>query len=159
MVNLLEYFKIYSFRRQFRHQFSTVYHVIFRHHRMVLERLLCKFWRVWTNTSNVINGISVKIWLSISKVIYLDVYSDVNSQSSFKNFAGTIGCYFSDCPVNSVKFERVLLKLLVRLVVNLLEYFKSYSFRRQFRHQFSTVYHVILQAPLDGITATALYIL
>ena len=30
VVNLLEYFKIYSFRRQFRHQFSTVYHVILR---------------------------------------------------------------------------------------------------------------------------------
>ena len=31
-----------------------------------------------------------------------------------------------------------------------------YAFRRQFRRQFSTVYYVILQAPLDGITATAL---
>ena len=72
------------------------------------------------------------------------------------NFAGTTSNYSGDCPEKFVKFERVFLKLLVRLVVNLLEYFKIYSFRRQFRHQFSTVYHVILQAPLDGITATAL---
>ena len=42
------------------------------------------------------------------------------------NFASTIGCYFSDCPENSVKFDGVLLKLLVRLVVNLLEYFNIY---------------------------------
>ena len=72
------------------------------------------------------------------------------------NFAGTTCNYSGDCPEKFLKFERVFLKLLVRLVVNLLEYFKIYSFRRQFRHQFSTVYHVILQAPLDGITATAL---
>ena len=72
------------------------------------------------------------------------------------NFAGTTCNYSGDCPEKFVKFERVFLKLLVRLVVNLLEYFKINSFRSQFRHQFSTVYHVILQAPLDGITATAL---
>ena len=72
------------------------------------------------------------------------------------NFAGTTCNYSGDCPEKFVKFERVLLKLLLRLVVNLLEYFKIYSFRRQFRHQFSTVYHVIFQAPSDGIRATAL---
>ena len=72
------------------------------------------------------------------------------------NFAGTTCNYCGDCPEKFVKFVRVFLKLLVRLIVNLLEYFKIYSFRRQFRHQFSTVYHVILQAPSDGITATAL---
>ena len=72
------------------------------------------------------------------------------------NYAGTTCNYSGDCPEKFVKFERVLLKLLVRLVVNLFEYFKNYSFRRQFRRQFSTVYHVILQAPSDGITATAL---
>ena len=72
------------------------------------------------------------------------------------NFAGITCNYSGDCPEKFVKFERVLLKLLVRLVVNLLEYFKIYSFRRRFRRQFSTVYHVILQAPWDGITATAL---
>ena len=71
-------------------------------------------------------------------------------------FAGSTFNYSGDCPEKFVKFERVFLKLLVRLVVNLLEYFKIYSFRRQFRNQFSTAYHVILQAPLDGITATAL---
>ena len=72
------------------------------------------------------------------------------------NSAGTIGWYYGDCPVNSVKFERILQKLLMRLVWDLIEYFKSYSFRRQFRRQFSIVLHVILQAPLDVISATAL---
>ena len=102
VVNLLEYFKIYSFRRQFRHQFSTVYQ---------------------------------------------------------RNFAGTIGWYYGDCPVNYVKFEKILQKLLMRLVWNLIEYFKSYLFRRQFRRQFLTVFHVVLQAPSNGIMATALWIL
>ena len=39
----------------------------------------------------------------------------------------------------------------MRLVWNLIEYFKSYLFRRQFRRQFSTVFHVVLQAPSNGI--------
>ena len=94
VVNLLEYFKIYSFRRQFRRQFST--------------DLPC-------------------------------------------NYAGTIGWYSGDCPVNYVKFERIFQKLLMRLVWNLIEYVKSYSFRLQFRRQFSTVFYIILQAPSDGI--------
>ena len=72
------------------------------------------------------------------------------------NFAGTTCNYSGDCSEKFVKFEPVFLKLLVRLMVDLLEYFKIYSFRRQFRRQFSTVYHVILQAPSDGFTATAL---
>ena len=72
------------------------------------------------------------------------------------NFAGTTCNYSGDCSEKFVNFERVFLKLLVRLVVNLHQHFKTYSFRRQFRHQFSTVHNVILQAPLDGITATAL---
>ena len=53
-------------------------------------------------------------------------------------------------------FHWLLQKLLLRLVWNLIEYFKSYSFRRQVRRQFSTVFHVILQAPSAGLTATAL---
>ena len=76
-----------------------------------------------------------------------------------RNFAGTIGWYYGDCPVNYVKFERTLQKLLMRLVWNLIEYFKRYLFRRQFRRQFSTVFHVVLQAPSNGIMATALWIL
>ena len=72
------------------------------------------------------------------------------------NFAGTTCNYRGDCPEKFIKFERVFPKLLVRLVVNLLESFKIYLFRRQFRHQFWTVYHIILPAPLDGITANAL---
>ena len=156
MVNLLEYFKSYSFRRQFRHQFSTVYHGICRHHWTVLRRLPCKLCKVWASTSQVISEISGKFaW------VFQKLFIETSIQTSILNrlpcsFAGTIEWYYGHCPVNSVEIERVLLKLLVRLVVNLLEYFKSYSFRRQFRHQFSTVYHVILQAPLDGITATAL---
>ena len=98
VVNLLKYFKIYSFRRQFRRKFSTVYHVILQ---------------------------APSHW------------------------------YYGDCPVNSVKFERILQKLLMRLVWNLIEYFKSYSFRCEFRRQFSIVLHVILQAPLHVISATA----
>ena len=39
----------------------------------------------------------------------------------------------------------------MRLVWNLIEYFKSYLFRLQFRRQFSTVFHVVLQAPSNGI--------
>ena len=76
-----------------------------------------------------------------------------------RNFAGAFGWYYGDCPVNYVKFERILQKLLMRLVWNLIEYFKSYLFRRQFRRQFSTVFHVVLQAPSNGIMATALWIL
>ena len=60
VVNLLEYFKMYSFRRQFRHQFSTVYHEILQAPFMVLRRLPCKLCKVWENTSKVINEISVK---------------------------------------------------------------------------------------------------
>ena len=102
VVNVLEYFKIYLFRRQFRHQFSTVYHVILQ---------------------APLDGIT------------------------------------ATAPVNYVKFERILQKLLMRLVWHLIEYFKSYLFRRQFRRQFSTVFHVVLQAPSNGIMATALWIL
>ena len=72
------------------------------------------------------------------------------------NFAGTICNYYGDCPEKLAKFERVLQKLLMRLMWNMIGYFKSYLFRRQFRRKFSTVYHVILQEPSAGITATSL---
>ena len=49
--NLIEYFKSYLFRRQFRRQFSIIFHVI----------LQSKFCKVWASTSNVISEISVKI--------------------------------------------------------------------------------------------------
>ena len=42
------------------------------------------------------------------------------------NFAGTIGWYYGDSPVNFVKFVKVLQKLLMRLVWNLFEYFNIY---------------------------------
>ena len=94
MVNLLEYFKIYSFRRQFRHQFSTVYHVILQ-----------------------------------APMVF-------------------------DCPVNYVKFERILQKLLMRLVRNLIEYFKIYLFRRQFNDMIPQSilnrFNVILHTPFGA---------
>ena len=74
------------------------------------------------------------------------------------NFAGNIDCYYGKFSVSLTKFDLVLKKLLMRLVWNLIEYFKSYSFGRQLRRQFSTVFHVILQAPWPGITATSLLI-
>ena len=40
-------------------------------------------------------------------------------------FAGTISLYYSSFPVNSVKFDEVLQKLIMRLVWNLLEYFQK----------------------------------
>ena len=101
MWNLIKYFKSYSFRRQFRRQFSTVFHVILQAPSMVLWPLPWKFCKVCKSTSNVINEINVKFaWV----------------------------------------FQYI------------------YSCRRQFRRQFSTVFHVILQAPSAGTTATAQWI-
>ena len=66
---------------------------------MLFQRLLCKFYKVWASTSEVISEISGKFaWV----------------------------------------FQYI------------------YSFKRQFGREFSTVYCVILQAPSDGITSTAL---
>ena len=76
--NLIDYFKSYSFRRQFRRQFWTVYNV--KYHRLVLGQLPGEFGGVWLNTSKVINEISVKFHWVFLKVIHLDVNSDVNSQ-------------------------------------------------------------------------------
>ena len=121
---------IYSFRRQFRRQFSTVFYVILQ-----VPQISGHFCHHFYPFSLISQSILIR-------------FSCI--------FAGSTFNYSGDCPEKFVKFERVFLKLLVRLVVNLLEYFKIYSFRRQFRHKFSTVYHVILQVPLDGITATAL---
>ena len=64
-------------------------------------------------------------------------------------FAGTIGWYYGKSPVNIANDW----KLWMRLWLNI---FKSYSFRRELRRQFSTVFHVNLQAPSAGITATSL---
>ena len=41
------------------------------------------------------------------------------------NFAGTIGRYYGNFPINMAKFDRVLQKLLMRLLWNLLEYFQK----------------------------------
>ena len=72
--------KSYSFRRQFRRQFSTVFHVVLQAHWLLLRQLPCKFGEVWLITAKVINEISVKFDLVLLKVIHLDVNSDVNSQ-------------------------------------------------------------------------------
>ena len=138
-------FKSYSFRRQFRRQFSTVSHVILQAPSSGITATALYIWRVSLITSKAINGNSVKFDWVFLKVIHLDVNSDINS--IFHVFAGRqLPC----------KFHWLLSKLLMRLVGNLIEYFKSYSFRRQFRRQFLTVFHVILQAPSAGITAIAL---
>ena len=71
------------------------------------------------------------------------------------NFAGSIDYYYGKFPVSLTKFDWVLKNLLMRLVWNFIEYFKSFLFGRQFRRQFSTVFHVILQTPSPGITATS----
>ena len=136
----------------------------------ILNRFSCNFAGTTCNYSGDCPDKFVKfeqvllkllVRLVVNLLEYFKIYSlDVNSDAILNrlpcNFAGTIGWYYGDCPVNSVKFERILQKLLMRLVWNLIEYFKSYSFRRQFRRQFSTVLYVNLQAPSDGIRATAL---
>ena len=154
--NLLEYFNIYIHLDVNSDVNSQPFFMQFgRYHRLELRQLPSKFGGVWLSTSKVINA---KHWANVVTTP-ADRFSLI-SQSILNrflcNFAGTTSNYSGDCPEKFVKFEPIFLKLLVRLVVNLLEYFKIYSFRRQFRNQFSTVYHVILQAPLDGITATAL---
>ena len=90
MWNLIEYFKSYSFRRQLRRQFSTVYHVILQAPsagikatslsiwRSLLRQLPCQFGEVWLSTAKVINELSVKFDSVFLKVIHLDVSSDVN---------------------------------------------------------------------------------
>ena len=76
-------FKSYSFRRQFRRQFATVFNVILQYHRLVLRQLPCKLGDVWLRTSKIINEISVKFEWIFLKVIHLDVNLDVNSQPFF----------------------------------------------------------------------------
>ena len=50
--NLIEYFKSYLFRCQFRRQFSTVFHVVLQ---APSRRLPWKFGEVWLSISKVIN--------------------------------------------------------------------------------------------------------
>ena len=59
------------------------------------------------------------------------------------SFAGTIGWYYGNFPVNLAKFDYLLQTLLMSLCEIWLTIIKSYSFRRQFRRQFSTVSHVV----------------
>ena len=125
VVNLLEYFKIYSFRRQFRHQFSTVYHVI-----------LQAPWYYGDCPVNYVKFERILQKLLMRLVWYLiEYFKSYLFRRQFRrqffnrlpcSFAGTIEWYYGHCPVNSVEFERVLQKLLMRLVWNLLEYFNIY---------------------------------
>ena len=80
MWNLIEFFKSYSFRRQFRRQFSTVYHVILQAPSAGIKAIPCQFGEVWLCTAKVINELSVKFDSVFLKVIHLDVSSDVNSK-------------------------------------------------------------------------------
>ena len=73
-------FKRYSFRRQCRRQFSTVFHVILQAPSAGITATACKFGGVSLIPSKVINEISVKFDWVFLKVINLDVNSDVNSQ-------------------------------------------------------------------------------
>ena len=72
--------KSYSFRRQFRHQFSNVFHVVLQATLAVITAISCKFGDVWLITGKVINEIGVKFDWVLLKVIQLDVNSDVISQ-------------------------------------------------------------------------------
>ena len=78
--NLIEYFKSYSFRRQFRIQFATVLNVILLALLADIAATSRKLGEVWLRTSKIINEISVKFEWVFLKVIPLDVNSDVNSQ-------------------------------------------------------------------------------
>ena len=88
---------------------------------------------MWFITAKIINEIGVKFDWVLLKVIHLDVNSDVNFINCFPcSFAGTIGCYYGNFPVNlkkiwlitakvineiGVKFDGVLLKV-IHLDVN-----------------------------------------
>ena len=72
--------KSYSFRRQFRRQFLTVFHVAFAGTiGCYYGKLPCKFGEVWLITAKVIKEIAVKFDWVLLKVIHLDVNPDVNS--------------------------------------------------------------------------------
>ena len=53
-------FKSFLFKRQFRRQYSTVFHVILQALRLVLQQLPCKFGEVWLSTFKVNNEIILK---------------------------------------------------------------------------------------------------
>ena len=83
MWNLIEYFKSYSFRRQFRIQFATVLNVILLALLADITATSRKLGEVWLRTSKIINEISVKFEWVFLKVIHLDVNLDVISQRFF----------------------------------------------------------------------------
>ena len=55
--------------------------------------------------------------------IFISTWIQTSISNRFPcKFAGTIGWYYGNCPVNLTKFDQVLQKLLMRLVWNLIEY-------------------------------------
>ena len=72
--------KSYSFRRQFRRQFSTVFHVVLQAPSAGITAIPCKFGEVWLITAKVFNEIGLKFDWVLLKVIHLDVNLDVTSQ-------------------------------------------------------------------------------
>ena len=71
-----------------------------RRYWLVLRQLPCKLGEVWLRTSEIINEISVKFDWVFLKVFHLDVNSEFNSNRFQCNFAGTIGWYYGNFPVN-----------------------------------------------------------
>ena len=72
--------KSYSFRRQFRRQFLTVFHVVLQAPSAGISATSCKFGGVWLITAKIIIELGVKFDWLLLKVIHSDVNSDVNSQ-------------------------------------------------------------------------------
>ena len=68
MWNLIEFFKSYSFRRQFRIQFAAVFNVILLALLAGIMATSLEIRRSLIETSKIINEISVKFWLSFLKV-------------------------------------------------------------------------------------------
>ena len=93
------------------------------------------------------------------KVIHLDVNSDVNSQPFSMEFCRQHRLLLRQLPCKFGEVWLITAKVINEIFCEIwLSIIESYSFRRQFRRQFLTVFHVVLQAPSAGITATSLQI-
>ena len=139
----------------------------------ILNRFLCNFAGTTCNYSGDCPEKFVKfervflkllVRLVVNLLEYFIIYSfrrQFRQQFSTvlpRNFAGTMGWYYGDCPVNYVKFERILQKLLMQSTEPTL-WQRRRSVFRWYLSQFSTVLHVILHTPFAAIAATALKIL
>ena len=79
---------------------QTVFDVVLQAPSAVLRQLPCEFGEVWLIIAEVINELGVKFDWLLLKVIHLDVNSAVILNRFPCNFAGTIGWYYVNCPVN-----------------------------------------------------------